>query len=387
MRSIVLSPVAGLILAAACGSADRAPRQIPDSARDSSHAVHPATSATVLDADSSIVRALYINRWKAQSWPAMHHFIAIADSTEINAFVIDMKDEFGLNYHTANPEFAKDAGTSSKVPNIKALLDTLHAHHILPIARMVVFKDSVAARVHPEWTIRKKDGSAWKDKQGLTWVDPYHHELWDYNIGVAQELVTLGFGEIQYDYIRFPEPYSSLPPQVFPAAKGVSKPDALAAFLKEARSKINPMGVRLTADVFGFVATVRGPLEVGQWWEKLAPVTDVLLPMVYPSHFPRGSLDLEKPNADPYSVVKISLDTARTRDEKLGITSPEHVRPWLQAFTLGSPAYGPEQIRQQKQATYDAGFDGWVLWSAGSHYDPFIPALEKTLESRKKRGQ
>jgi hypothetical protein len=245
----------------------------------------------------------------------------------------------------------------------------------------------VAARVHPEWAIRKKDGSAWKDKQGLTWVDPYHHELWDYNIGVAQELVTLGFGEIQYDYIRFPEPYSSLPPQVFPAAKGVSKPDALAAFLKEARSKINPMGVRLTADVFGFVATVRGPLEVGQWWEKLAPVTDVLLPMVYPSHFPRGSLDLEKPNADPYSVVKISLDTARTRDEKLGITSPEHVRPWLQAFTLGSPAYGPEQIRQQKQATYDAGFDGWVLWSAGSHYDPFIPALEKTLESRKKRGQ
>jgi hypothetical protein len=73
------------------------------------------------------------------------------------------------------------------------------------------------------------------------------------------------------------------------------------------------------------------------------------------------------------------------RDEKLGITAEEHVRPWIQAFTLGKPAYGPEQIRQQKQAIYDAGYDGWVLWSAGSKFDPFIPALEKELVSRKKK--
>ena len=71
----------------------------------------------------------------------MSHFIAIADSTEINAFVIDMKDEFGLNYQTSNPDFAKNAGTANKIANLKALLDTLKAHHILPIARMVVFKD------------------------------------------------------------------------------------------------------------------------------------------------------------------------------------------------------------------------------------------------------
>lgn len=386
MPPLVLPTFVAFILAAGCeASANRLP-QDTGAVRDTARA-HVATSAGAVDPTSTIVRALYLNRWRAQSWPAMHHYIAIADSTEINAFVIDMKDEFGLNYRTANKDFAKNAGSSPKVPNIKALLDTLHAHNILPIARMVVFKDSVTARVHPEWTIRKADGSAWHDKQGLAWVNPYEHGLWDYNIGVAEELVKLGFGEIQFDYIRFPEPYPSLPPQVFPDSKGIQKPDVLAAYLKQARSKLDSLGVRTTADVFGFTATVHGALEVGQQWEKLAPEVDVMLPMLYPSHFPRGSLGIDRPNAEPYKTIKISLDSARFRDSVLHIVGAEHVRPWLQAFTLPGwkPYYGPDQIKQQKQAVYDAGYDGWVLWSAGSKYDQFIPALEKTTESRKKK--
>ena len=178
----------------------------------------------------TVVRALYVNRWAAQSRKKMAKLVAIADTTEINALVVDMKDEFGLNYATKNPEFAKNAGSSAKA-NVVALLDTLKAHKIFPIARIVVFKDSVTARVHPEWTIRKTDGSVWRDKKGLAWVNPYHHELWDYNIGVAEELVKLGFGEIQFDYIRFPEPYASLPKQVFPDSKDVTKPNALAEYL------------------------------------------------------------------------------------------------------------------------------------------------------------
>src|SRR6267142_4971902 len=86
------------------------------------------TTPVAKAAAPEIVRALYVNRWKAQNWAAMHRLIAIADTTEINAFVIDMKDEFGLNYRTKNKDFAKNAGTATKVPNLKALLDTLHAH-------------------------------------------------------------------------------------------------------------------------------------------------------------------------------------------------------------------------------------------------------------------
>ena len=331
-----------------------------------------------------VVRALYVNRWASQSSKRMKEIIRIADETEINAVVIDMKDEFGLNYHPSNATWARNAGNAGVIRNLPALLDTLKAHRILPIARMVVFKDSVTARVHPEWTIRQKDGSIWRDKKKLAWVNPYHHELWEYNIGVAEELAKMGFGEIQFDYIRFPEPYPSLPPQVFPEQNGVGKPDVLANFLKIAHTRLDRIGVRTTADIFGLVTTVGGPLEVGQWWEKLAPVTDVLLPMVYPSHYPPGSFGIARPNAEPYQIIKIALTKAHERDKKLGITQPEHVRPYLQAFTIMQPHYGPAEIRAQKQATYDSGYDGWVLWNPGSKYEEFVPALEKTLESRKK---
>ena len=332
----------------------------------------------------SAVRALYVNRWASQSRKRMAKLIATADSTEINALVIDMKDEFGLNYATKNSEFAKNAGTASKISNVTALIYTLKAHKILPIARIVVFKDSVTARVHPDWTIRKSDNSIWRDKKGIAWVNPYHRELWDYNIGVAEELVKLGFGEIQFDYIRFPEPYPSLPKQVFPDSKDLPKPAALAEYLKHAKTRLNKLGVRSTADIFGLVTTVGGALEVGQDWEKISPVVDVVLPMVYPSHYPRGSLGVPYPNADPYKIIHIAISRARERDKKLGISEAEHIRPWLQAFTLGKPEYGAEQLREQKRAVYESGYDGWVMWNPGSIYDVYLPALEKTLQSRKK---
>lgn len=328
-------------------------------------------------AASPAVRALYVNRFASQSAARMRHLVAVADSTEINALVIDMKDEFGLNYASENPTFAQNAGAMGKLRNVRALVDTLRAHGILPIARLVVFKDSVTARVHPEWTIRRADGGVWRDHKGLAWVNPYHRELWDYNIGVAEELVRMGFGEVQFDYIRFPEPYRSLPPQVFPDDRGQKKPDAIAEFLRTAHTRLGKLGARTTADIFGLVATVNGPLEVGQWWEKVAPATDVLLPMVYPSHYPPGSFGVPRPNADPYRVVNVALSRARERDAALGIAGREHVRPWLQAFSLGKPDYTAEEVRRQKQAVYDAGYDGWVLWHPGSKFEPYEAALER----------
>ncbi len=346
----------------------------------------PASIAALRDPTASpAIRALYVNRFAAQSGKRMRWLIGVADSTEINALVIDMKDEFGLNYASANPAFARNAGSGNGfVRDPKALVDSLHAHGILAIARIVVFKDPVTARVNPAWTIRQPNGEPWRDHKGFTWVNPYHRDLWNYNIGVAEELVALGFDEIQWDYIRFPEPFASLPKQIFPGADGMSKPDALAAYLKEARERMHKVGVRSTADIFGLVTTVRGALEVGQEWEKVAPVSDVLLPMVYPSHYPRGSLGVERPNAQPYDIVYKAIVATRSRNQKLGISAAEHVRPWLQAFSLGKPEYGAEQVAAQKKAVYDAGYDGWVLWHPGSKYEIYLPALEKEPVSRKK---
>ncbi|MHB8838782.1 MAG: putative glycoside hydrolase [Gemmatimonadaceae bacterium] len=343
----------------------------------------PALAANGKLLDAPIVRGLYVNRFAAQSHKRMRQLIALADSTEINAFVIDIKDEFGLNYASADPVVQRNAGHAGTIGNLRALLDTLHAHKILAIARIVVFKDSVTARVNPQWTIRQASGAAWRDKQGLTWVNPYHRELWDYNVRIAEEVVKLGYGEVQFDYIRFPEPYKSLPQQVFPNSDNITKERALADFLSYAKSRISKLGVRTTADVFGLVTSLAAPLEIGQHWETLSPRVDVMLPMVYPSHYPRGAFGVARPNAEPYKIVYAAIKRARERDEKLGIRNGEHVRAWLQAFSLGQPPYGAAEVRAQKQAVYDAGYDGWVLWHPGSKYEAFVRALDRETVSRK----
>jgi hypothetical protein len=328
------------------------------------------------------VRGLYVYRFAANA-RRMKKLLAIADTTEINAFVIDVKDEFGLNFNPTDPLLKKNAGTQSKATHLGEVVDTMRAHGILPIARIVVFKDSVTARMNPDHTIRKADGSPWRDKKGLTWVNPYANAIWEYNFRVAEEAVRMGFGEVQFDYIRFPEPYKSLPPQVFPESNGRGKTDALAEFLKEARARNAKLGVRTTADIFGLVTTVGGALEVGQKWEPMVQSVDVVLPMVYPSHYPHGSFGIGSPNAEPYEVIHTAISRGRVRNEAIGLKG-QRVRPWLQAFTLGAPKYGAAELEQEKKAVYDSGYESLVLWNPGSQYDPFVPALEKTLVSRAK---
>ncbi len=324
------------------------------------------------------LRGLYLNRFAAQSGPKLRRLLALADSTEINAFVVDMKDEFGLNYRSSNPQVQRNAGTGyGIVRHVQALVDTLKAHGIAPIARVVVFKDPVAAALNPEWDIRQEDSTTWRDKKGEAWVSAFTPEVWEYNLSVAEELARFGFVEIQFDYIRFPEPFASLPKQVFLHAQGRTKSEALVGFLTAAKARLTPLGARSTADVFGMAATARGTLEVGQNWERLSPVVDVMLPMVYPSHYPNGAFGIARPNADPYAIVKHALDTARVRDWTINQRRPERVRAWLQAFTLGKPAYGAAEILAQKKAVYDAGYNGWILWHPGSNYELFAAALEK----------
>jgi hypothetical protein len=397
MRSLLIASLAAL----ACepNASARASQLVTPGAaspRPTAAAVQPGTSSTpgpqpipdtARRADSTIVRGLYVLRWAAQSPARMKKLIAIADSTEINALVIDIKDEFGLNYKSADTMVARNAGTAGTIPNLKAMVDTMKAHGVIPIARIVVFKDSVAARLNPQHTIRKADGGVWRDKEGLAWVSAYDPKIWEYNIRVAEEMARVGFAEVQFDYIRFPEPYRSLPKQVFPTANGRSKQQALAQFLRTACPRVRALGARCTIDVFGLTTTVPGALEIGQHWESLSPFVDVILPMTYPSHYPRGAFGIARPNAEPYRVNHIAIKRARERNEKLGIDDPGHVRAWLQAFSLPRmiPKYGPREIEEQKRAIYDAGYDSWILWNPGARYESFLPGLEKTTESRRKR--
>lgn len=398
MRSMLA--FAGLLLTACGGRDAAAAREIAPSDSAAAESAGTDTAAALAfavpegegyrqtmelqRAKAPTIRALYLNRFAVQNPPKMRRLLALADSTEINAFVIDIKDEFGLNFESEDPMLQRNAGTATKARSMRAWVDSMRSRGILPIARIVVFKDSVAARNNPQHVIRTPGGEPWRDEKGLTWVNPYANAIWEYNFRVGDEAIRMGFGEIQFDYIRFPEPYRRLAPQVFPDAGGRSKTEALAEFLRTARERYAKHGVRTTADVFGLTTTVPGALEIGQKWEPLAEAVDVMLPMVYPSHYPRGSFGIARPNAEPYQIIHTAISRARERNEAIGLRDGEYVRPWLQAFTLGQPRYEAEHVKAQIQAVYDSGYDGWVWWHPGSNYDLFRDAIEPRLEVRKK---
>jgi hypothetical protein len=343
----------------------------------------------------AVIRGLYINAYAAGSRTRLPKLLKMADDTEINAFVIDVKDELGIRYQTSL-ELPKQLAQPGEVAirNLPALMDTLRAHKIWTIARIVVFKDPILSKARPQWSVQRPGGGLWVDKAGNTWVSPWDENVWDYNLDIAEEVARAGFNEIQFDYVRFAEPYKSLPPQVHPKARG-ARADAIAAFLNEAKRRLHPLGVTVTADVFGLVPNEAGDVNIGQQWETVAATADHILPMMYPSHyFPTHLPGVRRPDHMPYETLFKSAGMARLRNDRLqeaGVR-PARVIPWLQAFSatwLGRnhQPYGPEQLRQQKQGVYDVGFDDWVLWSAGSKYEAIYPGLERGEAQSRKKAQ
>ncbi|MBX6363477.1 MAG: putative glycoside hydrolase, partial [Gemmatimonadetes bacterium] len=319
------------------------------------------------------IRGLYLNAWAAGSPRKLAKLLEIADRTEINTFVIDVKEGGFISYRSQVP-LAKELGLDSDyIRDIRGVLKKLKEHGIYPIARIVCFKDPVLAEKRPEWAIHRPDGSLWADAKGKHWVDSYNRHVWDYNIAIAKEALELGFAEIQWDYVRFPDVTASTrKAMVYPAAAGRSREDAIREFLLYSKKELAPYGVPVTADVFGLTVTAIDDMGIGQRWEKLTTAADVLLPMVYPSHFFRGNYGLAYPNAVPYKTVYSAMMEALRRTKAAGGTA--EIRPWLQDFTLGPPHYGPSEVRAQIQAVYDSGLKEWILWNPGSNYN--VAALE-----------
>ncbi len=315
------------------------------------------------------VRGLYVNAWAAGSSRKMANLMALADTTEINSFVIDVKDVSGYVSYRTGVALARQIGADRdiRIRDIRGLLDQLRARGIYPIARIVVFKDPLLARKKPEWSIQADTGGIWVDHNGELWVDAFNREIWDYAIALAREAVLLGFSEVQWDYVRFPDvPRRYMETAVYPMRQGRTREDAIREFLRYSREQLSDLGVPVTADVFGLTTSAGSDMGIGQRWDKMVDVTDVLLPMVYPSHYGKGSYGIPIPNADPYQTVKVALDYAVERSS--GVPGAAAIRPWLQDFTMGWPSYGAAEVRAQIKATYDAGIYEWILWNPGSNY-------------------
>lgn len=315
------------------------------------------------------VRALYVNAW-AFGGSRFRELLQLADASEVNALVIDVKDDTGYLTYASQVPTARAIGATSQLRarDAEARVREMLAHGIYPIARIVVAKDPLLAERKPQWAIRTADGGLWRDRRGTAWVDAFNDSVWVYAAQLAAEAVRMGFAEVQFDYVRFPdEPRARMATAVFPARHpGETTRQGVQRNLRLLRGRMAPLDVPVTLDVFGMTTVMTHDMGIGQVWEDLVTSADVVLPMVYPSHYAAGMYGARSPNAEPYLVVRRALEDGLRRSAAL--ERPASIRPYLQAFTLGAPRYTGEHVRAQIQAAEDVGITSWVLWNPRSDY-------------------
>jgi hypothetical protein len=311
-------------------------------------------------------KALYLSLFGIGSSTLRDPALKLIHESKANALVFDVKGDRGLvSFNTSIP-LAQAVGAEKEITikDIHALMASFKQQRIYTIARIVVFKDEPLASARQDLAVKTANGEIWRDREHLGWTDPFSKEVWNYNIALAVEAARAGFDEIQFDYVRFPDA----------AGLSFSSKDieenrlaAITGFLREARQKLVPYNVFLSADVFGYVCWNLDDTGVGQRLEQLAREVDYISPMLYPSAFQYGIPGFKNPVEHPYQIVYLSLERALQRT---GI-SPLRFRPWLQAFqdyAFDRRPFGTAEIQAQIEAVEHFGSDGWMLWNPHNVY-------------------
>ncbi len=316
------------------------------------------------------VKAIYMTSWVAgtKNWRA--ELVGLINKTELNSVVIDVKDYTGrISFDTGDPAIKEIGSEEIHVKDMKDFIETLHDAGIYAIARITVFQDPYYSKKHLDQAVQKKNGTIWKDKKGLSYMDPASREYWDYIIKIARASEKAGFDELNFDYIRFPSD-GDMSNIKFPLSGDMKvkniKVKILDEFFAYLHNQLQNVGVPISADVFGMVATNYDDLNIGQVLEDIAPYFDYISPMVYPSHYPPTFQGYKNPAAHPYEIVKFSMSRAVERLVAASST-PSKLRPWLQDFNLGAN-YDAAMVRAEMKAVYDSGLTSWMSWDAGNRY-------------------
>lgn len=314
------------------------------------------------DQVSSNARGVHVSFTWAGSIDRWNEVLALIDSAKLNTVQLDIKDESGRIGHDSQVRMAAETGSGMGILPIKERLKDLKDRGIYSIARIVIFRDPFLAQKRPDLMVRASDGSP---LAGGAWVDPYSKEVQDYNLDLAVEAYQLGFDEVQFDYIRFPEGKTA-ETAVYNSKAGDdtrTRVDVIADYLSYARSVIT-WNRPFSATVFGFMSIAVDDQGIGQRPERMAPFVDYLSPMSYPSHYGPGNYGFDNPNAHPYEIIDASLKGFKPLVESTGC----QLRPWLQAFSWGPPPYGRNEIRAQINATEDNNIKTWLLWDPDVSY-------------------
>ena len=322
------------------------------------------------------VKALYMSSWVAGSPSFRNTLVKMINNTELNAVVIDIKDSTGRVSFEMDVPLVKESGSIEKrISNIRELTNMLHQKNIYIIGRISVFQDPYMTKKEPKWAVTKKsDGSVWKDKKGLSFLDPAKKEVHDYTLAIAKGAYEEGFDEINFDYIRYPSD-GNISDINYHLKEGETRSDNIEKFFKYLSTEIKKdINIPISADLFGLTTEAQDDMGIGQVWEKAIPYFDFVCPMVYPSHYPSGYAGYKNPALYPYEVVNKALISATNRNRAIN-QNINKIRPWIQDFNIGA-TYTKEMVEAQIKASYNNGLNSWMLWDPSNKYTPSALKLE-----------
>lgn len=351
------------------------------------------------------VKAVYMTSCIASGKSLRAPLVGLVDRTELNALVIDIKDFSGkVSFETGDPAFTLNS-QGCHITDIKEFIEALHQKHIYVIGRVTVMQDSVYPKAHPNAAVkRKSDGGIWKDKKGLMFVDPGATEYWAYMVALGKASYTVGFDEINYDYVRFPSD-GNMSDIAFLRTGSTTKAAMMNKFYTYLGKEMRAAGIPISADLFGMTTTNTDDLGIGQVLESALLNFDYVAPMVYPSHYPPNFNGWKNPNLVPYEIIHFAMSRAVKRANALeqkesGWVAPpvatsssgvatvapkfvptgiyaKKLRPWIQDFDYGK-VYTEADVRAQKKATNDSGLESWMSWDPSNKYTP--TAYNKVVE-------
>lgn len=328
------------------------------------------------------VKGIYVTAYSVGYEEKFTKLVDYVDSNDLNAMVIDIKDDMGVVTADFNSEDSHiQENTEEYIPDIKELMDVMEEKQIYPIARIVTFKDTLLANEQPEMSFTESDGSVWVASNGESFINPFLKQTWDYAVNVGIEAAKVGFKEVQFDYVRFPEGFEVWGDDLnydmgeyadLEMTDDEKRVQAITDFTAYAKEKLMPYGVDVSVDIFGYTASVVEASGIGQNFPQISENVDVISSMIYPSHWGTDYFGIYKPDLYPYELVS---EYMIFENELLAtLETPPISRPWLQDFTasyLGSgfyQTYGKEQVDAQVQALYDAGVNEFLLWNALNNY-------------------
>lgn len=351
-------------------------------------------------ATPSPLRGAYMTSCIASGKKLRKPLVDLVDTTELNALIIDIKDFTGMvSFDTGDTRFVINTN-GCVIPDIKEFLAELHEKHIYVIGRITVMQDSTFTKSHPDAAVkRKSNGETWRDKKGLSFVDPGASEYWQYMVDLGKTSYAFGFDEINYDYIRYPSD-GDMSDAAYLRSASSTKPEMMKKFYSYLGKGMREAGITISADLFGMTTTNTDDLGIGQVLENALLSFDYVAPMVYPSHYPPNFNGWKDPNMVPYPLIKYVMTSAVERANELeakdagwkpvltvvssttGVVSTStnskfvptgkyarRLRPWLQDFDYGKN-YEEVDVRAQIKGTYDSGLDSWMMWDPSNKYTP-----------------